>query len=677
MQIFEYVLIMLAAVLLSNLVNRFIPVFSVPIVQIALGVVIALIPFGAFGFNFELEPDLFFVLFLAPLVFYSSMNASKRTLWDMKGPIITTALILVFLTVIVAGYFVHAFVPGIPLAAAFAMIAALGPTDVVAVSAATKRVAVPQKIMGILSGESIINDASGIVSFQFAILAVTTGAFSIPDATGRFLLLSLGGIVAGLIMTFLKYYFVKWLRSLGMENVTLHILIDILTPFIVYMVADTLHLSGILAVFASGIVHSILRDKFNPETVKLNISRDSVWSMLSFSFDGLVFVILGTQLPRIIENIGDEFSLIEWRLAGYILLITLIIAAIRFAWWTLIIGKKADGGAGVKPCAKPNDRIRSGLIFSLSGARGTVSLACVMSIPLLLSDGSAFPGRDLIIFISSGVIVTSLLLTNFVLPLFAERKTDKGLSEAEQTAYAEIIQTVISRLLAETTDENRFATQTVIRSYSRRNTNLKETETVRQEAVKERELLLLAREWEKENTAALLGAGTIDEDIANRYLEVVDSRLGTPFGKRSRSSFSRVVMFAMRFLFKKNFHEAPSENTAFHERVTALTAANNKYVLEKLNAMKDEGDGAVDKLISWYELSAQIRQNRDNNRGRAQPDISNLNINRSSVFEIAMRGFEIERGLIQEMFEDGRLSRETVKEMRGNIALLEAQLQAV
>ena len=704
LQVFEYVLIMLAAVLVSNLINRFIPVLSVPLVQIVLGATIALIPFGAFGFNFHLEPELFFVLFLAPLVFYSSMTLSKRAFWEMKGQIFSTALILVFLTVIIAGYIVHGLLPAIPLAASFAMIAALGPTDVVAVSASTRRVSIPQKIMGVLSGESLINDASGIVSFQFAIMAMTTGSFSISNATGSFLLLSLGGVIAGLVITVLKTYLEKWLRSLGIENITFHILIDILTPFIIYMIAEALNLSGILAVFAAGIAHSLLRERLNPETVRLNIARESVWSTVSFSFDGLVFVILGTQLPGIITKIGDEFSLIEWRLIVYIILLTLFIALVRFAWWTLIIGRtaalKPDSGAG-----QAYSNIRAGIVFSLAGARGTVSLACVMSIPLTLADGTPFPGRDLIIFLAGGVIIASLLLTNFALPLFADRKSGQKRSEEEQAAYAEIIQTVITNLLAESTDENRFATQTVIRSYSRRNVNPKESETVRQETVKERDLLLQAREWEKEHIAEMLRDGTIDEDTANHYLEAQAKRYGTQFSLGKRVSFRRFIMVTVMALSGKRRHDQPPEDDALSQKIFELMTANNKYVLDKLNAMKTDENGAVDKLISWYELSSQVHQNRaaarvpapqDNEtmvpaqpdstaRTPAQPDSAARTPARqdsaarglvnTTVFEVAMRGFEIERELIQSMFEEGRLSRETAKEMRGNISLLEARLQ--
>jgi len=163
-------------------------------------------------------------------------------------------------TVVAVGYLMNLLIPSIPLAAAFALIAALGPTDDVAVASVGKRVNVPPKIMSILQGESIINDASGIVSFQFALAAMLTGSFSLMQATGRFFVVALGGIAVGLILSWLKYLLVHWIRSLSMENVTLHLLLGLLTPFVIFLIAEALHVSGILAIFAAGIAHSFNRE---------------------------------------------------------------------------------------------------------------------------------------------------------------------------------------------------------------------------------------------------------------------------------------------------------------------------------------------------------------------------------------------------------------------------------
>jgi len=459
MTFFEYILILLAVVCLSNIIHRLTPVVPAPIVQVALGAFISLVPLG---FELTLDPSLFFVLFVAPLIYYVSLLADKKTMWAQRKPILNTGILLVFVTVFVVGYLINFLIPSIPLVAAFVLIAALGPTDDVAIASVSKRVNVPPKIMNILQGESIINDASGIVSFQFALAAMLTGSFSLIHASGRFLVVGLGGIAAGLVLTWLKHVFVKWIRSLGMENVTLHLLIGILTPFFFYLIAEELGVSGILAVFAAGIAHSYSRNKFNPEMVNYKVADESLWSMLSFTLEGLVFVILGTQLSKILISINQYYSITTGEIILYILLITLLFLLLRFFWALIFVKKKAYDD--------PNytiSRFRAAAIFSLSGARGTVTLASVMSIPLFLSDGVPFPERDLIILIAGGVIVVSLIITSFILPLCVDKKVivDKS---AENEAYLEILQDVMTELKKQVTPENEVATAIVTANYHSR-----------------------------------------------------------------------------------------------------------------------------------------------------------------------------------------------------------------
>jgi len=661
MIIFEYVLIMLAAVLLSNLINRFFPTLTAPLVQIVLGVIISILPFGAFGFEFELEPELFFVLFIAPLVFYESYTSDKKTLWNMRRPILGAAIFLVLITVIAAGYITKFLIPAIPLAAAFALIGALGPTDDVAVGAITKRVAVPRKIMGILSGESIINDASGIVCFQFALTAMMTGSFSPRVAVIKFVLLGIGGLIAGVVLTQIKYLIVKWLRSLGLANVTLHILIEVLTPFIIYMIAESLSVSGILAVFAAGITHSFMRDKFNPETAKLNIAQDSVWEFLTFTFEGIVFVMLGTQLPDILKKVGaDAFSVSGVKIAGCIILLTFIFAVLRFLWWIILVRKKTYQEAGSQVSA-----VKAAVIFSLAGARGTVTLASVMSIPLLLNDGTAFPERDLIIFLASGVIIISMLITNFILPLFTGRKSGEARNNEEQAAYSEIIRGVISRLESEATEKNRFATELVIRNYFGRTAAVYNAGLRYNETQAEKELRLKVFLWQKENTTALLENGNADKKAAELVLNILGEHIkNAENGKRS--GFLRQIGWILKHKIKFNRkHKTPLDR----DNIENIIVSNTQYALEKLNSIKNEENKAsVEKFSAQLELMSAVSRNHTRRGIREEMEDS-------VVYAVAVRGFSIEREIIQEMFEANRISREAAKRMRSDIATLETQLK--
>jgi len=674
LQIFEYVLLLLAAVLVSNLVNRFIPVLSVPILQIVLGILIALIPFGAFSYGFKLDPELFFVLFLAPLVFHTSMTANKKTLWELRAPIITTAVVLVIITAVLLGYILNAALPLIPLAVCFALVSALGPTDIVAVNAVEKRVKIPEKIMGILSGESIINDASGIVCFQFSIVAVTAGSFSIISAAGQFLLLCLGGIVLGLILTWLKYLLIKWLVSFGIENNTLHILIGILTPFLFYMIAESLHVSGILCVFAAGIAHSFRSEKLNPDKVNLNIAQESVWSMLCFTFDGLVFVILGTQLPGLLKTAGSDLPLGDLQIVICVLVLTLIIAAFRFIWWSVTVRKKIyqDGNISNGNNSngdKPIGKIRSGIIFSLAGARGTVTLATVMSIPMALENGEDFPQRSLIITLACGVIVVSLLITNFILPFFAERRKKESKDKDEEKAYSEIIQGVIDRLSCESTNDNRVATERVIRSYYQRK-NAPPQKGIIIDSEEERDLLLQTFLWEKENTLTMREKGSINEQAAARYIEIIDDMLHKLPRLKKRNPNRRFRLY-IRNLLKYRKHRDKIANT---DTFIKLNEENVECVLNKLEGIKTEDNAeAVDKVISLYELTSSFRRvHKPDTSG----DLDRPAFDNNSVNEIALKGFSIERELIQEMYEAGGISWENANEMRNNIITLEARIRA-
>lgn len=211
---------------------------------------------------------------------------------NSRTSILLLALGLVFITVAVMGYFLNWLFPVIPLAASFALAAALAPTDAVAVGALEQKVKIPHQTMQILEGESLINDASGLVSFQFAVAAMVTGVFSFKSAGFSFISISLGGV--------------KWLRRLGMEDVTLHMLIEILTPFLFFMAAEKLGVNGILAVVSAGIAHSFGYKKMNPEVAKLRVVSKSAWSVIIFVLNGLMFLLLGTQLPDIIQTIWSK-----------------------------------------------------------------------------------------------------------------------------------------------------------------------------------------------------------------------------------------------------------------------------------------------------------------------------------------------------------------------------------
>ena len=657
---FEFILIMLLAVLLSNLINRFIPALSAPLVQMALGMVIWMLPFGAFGFEFELDSDLFFLLFISPLIFRAGYTFDKKTLWDMKNPILNAAVLLVFITVITIGIIFHILVPVIPLAASFALIGALGPTDDVAVSAVAKRVSVPDKIMGILGGESIVNDASGIVCFQFAIAAMITGSFSPSEAAFQFVLVGIGGILLGYMMTWLKYAIVKRLRVLGIGNVTLHILLDVLTPFIIFIIAEQLSVSGILAVFAAGITHAFMREKFNPETIKLNIAMDSVWDFVVFSLEGIVFVMLGAQLPEILKTINSgAFPISTVEIAGCILLLMFLFLVLRFLWWVITVPKMR-----YQETENPTSKLRAAFIFSFAGVRGAVTLACVMSIPFFLDDGTAFPERDLIILVASGVIVVSMLISNFLLPLVVGKKSEEKQSSDEKAAYFEIIQGVISQLKSEATEENRLATEIVVQSYSKRIFAARGKRTLHDNTKIEKEIRAQIYIWEEENTLALLNKGDISKEAAEQFMYILKKRVKGGAKATLLHRFLFYLKFIKKFRLKTGLKPKRGE-------IARILTSNSRYIRKKLDKIQNKENAiVVEVLAAEFRVMSAASGFRSR---QVRFGVFGENYD-SAVYNVAVRGFYIERKLIHEMFEENRISRETVTEMRETIAAMETQL---
>jgi len=683
-ELFYYVLMLLFAILLSNFINRYIPSLSVPLIQIALGVLIDVL---SAGFHLGLDPELFLVLFIAPLLFHDAMRADKKSLWSLKRPILLLAFGLVFLTVLIVGYAVHWVTPSMPLAAAFALAAALAPTDAVSVGALARKVNMPGALLGILEGESLINDASGIVSLQFAIAAMMTGAFSLAHAEERLVVVALGGALAGAVFTALKYAFVKWLRVHGMENVTQHILIGVMTPFIIYILAEALQVSGILAVVTSGAIHSFQRKRLNPENASFNLASDSVWSAVSFVLNGLVFLILGTQLPGIIITVWRDSSISNIWCFGFVLAVTLALAAIRYLWALCAIDRRRYDDSGMS-------RAKAGLIISLSGVRGAVTLAGALSIPFLLSDGSPFPERNLIIFTAAGVIVCSLLMANFLLPPLFKPALRPGSDEAEAEARLEIIRGVMLELNRQITPENRHAMGRVLMAYRNREQEM----TLRLDAVsaddaereeQEARLRRMILTWEKENTLRLADENRTDPQSAERYLQILDSQFDKKESQMRRFPLIRLIRRTRRMLefslhwLKRDQRDGLRSDQFIH--MLSLRSMNSRYILEKLREMARTGQNAGDppiqpglirKSIYNYEMTLSLTRDRGVNRGRPPDEAAVSARERESLYaEAAALSFQIERDYIQSMFENGRITRETAGKMRENILFLELELQ--
>ena len=410
------VLFMLAAVVVSSVLVRVIPLaIPVPLVQIALGALIA----TASDHKVELDPEVFFFLFLPPLLFLDGWRIPKEGLLRDKGMILELALGLVFLTVLGMGLFIHWMIPSMPYAVAFALAAIVSPTDPIAVSAITERVPMPKRVMHVLEGESLLNDASGLVCFRFAVAAALTGAFSLGSAALTFVQLAVVGVVVGIALTLGIMWVKNWISRRFGEEAGLTVLLSLLIPFGAYELAEHFGGSGILAAVAAGITMSYA-ELTGAALASSRVQRTAVWDTMQFALNGVMFVLLGEQLPAILSGAMEvvRFSNHDnpWWLAAYVLAINLGLAALRFAWvWfsirisAFVAERRGEAGAHRPP-------LRLVAAMSVAGVRGAITLAGVLTLPLALPDGSPFPARDLAIFLAAGVIIMSLVASSVTLP---------------------------------------------------------------------------------------------------------------------------------------------------------------------------------------------------------------------------------------------------------------------
>ena len=331
METIEVILAMLLAVIASGYVARVLPIaLPLPLIQVAAGAVIS----GVFRHGIALEPDIFFLLFLPPLLFVDGWRIPKIGLFRDKATILELALGLVVFTVVGAGYLLHWMIPAMPLAVAFALAAIVAPTDPVAVASITARVPMPPRLQHIIEGESLLNDASGLVCFRFAVAAAVTGHFSLARAGLSFLWIALAGIAAGVAITFAITRAHGILQRRFGEEDGVPVLINLLTPFGAYLVAERLNASGILAAVAAGVTMSYL-ELSGGATPGTRIRRNVIWDALQFTLNGTMFVLLGEQLPDIARGAlhpdgGQPFD--PWWLAGRALAFSVGLVLLRFVW---------------------------------------------------------------------------------------------------------------------------------------------------------------------------------------------------------------------------------------------------------------------------------------------------------------------------------------------------------
>jgi Na+/H+ antiporter len=358
----------------------------------------------------EIEPDLIFVIFLPPLLYEAAWNTSWKDLWKWRRVISSFAFPIVIITSCVVALVAHSLIPGFTLATGFLLGGIISPPDAVSASQILKNIKVPKRLVTIVEGESLMNDASSLIVFRFALAAVITGQFVFAQAATSFVLVIVMGIAIGILVALVFYAIHRWLPT----STNMDVILTFVTPYAMYMAAEEFHFSGVLAVVSGGLFLSARRHSFLSHRSRLQ--GINVWEAVAFVLNGFVFILIGLEFPVVVKALGPDGL---GPAITYSLIITGVLIATRFAStfgatiFTMFISRFIT-------TADPTPGWKAPILFGWTGMRGVVSLAAALSIPVALRSGAAFPQRDLILFITFTVILVTLVLQGLTLPLLVK-----------------------------------------------------------------------------------------------------------------------------------------------------------------------------------------------------------------------------------------------------------------
>ncbi|EFM12267.1 Na+/H+ antiporter [Paenibacillus curdlanolyticus YK9] len=669
MEILMTIILLLVCLVISNIISHYVPFLPTALTQIAIGVAIALI---YKEFHLEIETEWFLLLFIAPLLYNDGRHFPRDELWKMRAPIFGNAIVLVLLTTIGGGWFIHWTIPDIPIAAAFALAAILSPTDPVAVNGIAKRIHLPESVLNLVRGESLINDASGLVAFNYAVAAVVTGYFSLREAIFEFTYMFLAGALLGLVLSLLMTWIRYSLRKKGISDVTLHSLLQLLTPFLIYIIAEEMfHASGVIAVVVGGIVHSLLREKAEPMQAEEQVLTENIWSTVSFILNGTVFLLLGLIIPPSVRSTVESPSIHNALAVGYVLAIGVAILAIRFGWTYLFsyFEHRLKRGTEV---AKPT--VKMTLLISFTGVRGALTMAGVLSIPFLLENGDAFPERSLILFLAAGVILFTLLAATLFLPLLSKSEASTGELSPYldmNAAKSRLLIAAMKKVRSEINEENESAAYQLLDEFKQtfEQTNVDLSSKGKEDYVfvhKIREVRLMALKAERKYMENALQKGEVDEELFQFLMNAFDLREES-LSHNARSQFSFLVRSVLRE--RKRSRRRRRESRKGRGRIAQRQAGrelllkSSQAALNYLEANKHAlGDAAV-----VYPVIFDYKRFVDRLKGPGQYNAS-VETQKEELRIVVM---DVERSEIRRMHENGEISSEQAKELRRMVNYIE------
>ncbi|WP_061776302.1 cation:proton antiporter [Levilactobacillus senmaizukei] len=683
MPIIEAVILLIVLVLLSNIISHYLTFIPVSLIQIGLGLLVALI----WHFEISLETDWFLLLFIAPLLYNDGRRFPRRELWRLRGPIFANAIWLVFLTTILGGFLIYKLIPQMPLTVAFALAAILSPTDPVAVQSISKQAKLPASLMHLVSGESLINDASGLIAFKYAIAATVTGAFSLGTATGDFIYISIVGFLSGLLFMTAIQLIMDLLRRQGIDDVIFNTVLQIATPFVVYLVTEEVtHASGVIAVVTAGVLYHARENRVVEDSPELKLVTEKVWDIIIYSLNGVVFVILGIELPVATSQVikGGQFN--TWQAMFFAFITWVIIVAIRTVWtYGYVLYERLNKKT---PSERPG--IRMSLLSGLSGVRGAVTMAGVLSVPLTIASGGGFPTRALMLFVASGVIIISLVAATITLPLISTSKqplqtrasaSDEGANDidldvdgeeipadpvrqiSEDEARAYIMRLAISKIEELRRPNNQRAAYDLILDYQfiirRLEMNYRADQAMQKVLDDELRLQEITLAGERASLKELRKGEKITQTSyvgALRRIETLENRLTQAQG-HSMPGMLRYWRVFFKHMFRNVAYWLHSENTdRLHAENNLIERETAKAAIQSLSqylASSDVDETQFDNQAVYHLL---VRYRNQIERAKAETAPNHEEEYQHQINKLRVRALGAERAGIQSLLEAGNIT---------------------
>ena len=662
MELLIYLILFLFVLIISTTTNKLLPFLPLPLVQILLGIGIGLfIP----NTDFHLNTELFLALVIGPLLFRESEEADITAILKHWRIIVYLIFPVIFISTLSLGALAHFLWLSLPLAACLAVGAALGPTDLVAFASLSERFSFPKRVSNILKGEGLLNDASGLVAFQVALTAWTTGAFSLSHAGTSLALSILGGFAVGFVTAMINRFLHTFLLSVRATDIASELLLELSLPLMTFFIAEEIHVSGIIAVVVAGILKASRFKKITLLEAQVDTVTDTVWHTVTFMLNGSVFVILGMELEMIAEPILTNPLYSPLLLLVSVVLLTFLLFAIRFV---MIYGFYVWRTRRLKKSLRKY--MKDMLLLTFSGVKGTVSIATILLIPSNLEQ--EYP---LLLFLVAGVTLLSFLTGLLVLPHLSE--------EQEETKDYLMHIAILNEVTAELEKEleghkNKLPLYAAIDNYHGRIENLILSQENKSAQEDWEALKLLILSIESDGLEQAYEEGKIDErgyQVYQRYLKNMEQSINRKVASRLTYYFLvslRILRFVLHELltFGQTFRswndkEQRRLRAIDYDQISELYLENTELIIESLENLK----GIYKSSLISFMQESRLRETAIIGSGAFVERVINR-IKPNNIDEM-LRGYYLERKLIFEYEEKKLITTKYAKKLRQNVNNLE------